>query len=95
MAGEQKKEEAATKKRAHKASYAKDKKNGGYIIRVEGPNANAFAGREVPVTMKDGDEHQEKLLSLIWAGKDMESGKPVALYSFEAKPKDEEVDVAF
>lgn len=83
-----------TAKRAHKATYAKDKRKGGYLIRVEGPNAGSFAGREVPVTMKDNSEHTEKLTGIIWVGKDNESGKPVALYSFEAKPK-EKVDAEF
>ena len=73
-------------KRAHKATYATDKKKGGYIIRVEGPSASAFVGREVPVTTRSGDEHTEKLVRILWSGKDEESGKPVALYSFESKP---------
>lgn len=77
-------------KRAHRATYARDKKKGGYLIRVEGPQAAAFVDREVPVTMKDGSEHTEKLVALIWSGVDQESGKPCALYSFEAKPREEE-----
>lgn len=87
-------EKQSAAKRAHKATYAKDKRKGGYMVRVEGPMSNAFVGREVPVTMKDGSEHKEKLVTLVWAGKDNESGKPVALYSFEAKPK-EKVDAEF
>ena len=77
-------------KRMHKATYAKDKRKGGYLIRVEGPNAYAFAGREVPVTLKTGDEQTETLSELIWSGKDQETGKPVALYTFEAKPREED-----
>lgn len=82
----------AKEKRAHRATYARDKMKGGYIIRVEGPNANRFAGREVPVTLRNGDESTEKLEALIWTGKDQDSGQPVALYSFEARPKEEMAD---
>jgi len=78
--------------RQHKATYAKDKHRGGYIIRVIGPNANRFAGRTVPVVRKDDSEDNEKLTDLIWTGTDNESGQPVALYNFEPKPKDEVLD---
>lgn len=78
--------------RQHKATYARDQRKGGYIIRVEGPNANRFAGRTVPVTRKDGSEDEEKLLNLLWSGNDQESGKPVALYEFEPKPRNENYD---
>lgn len=82
--------------RQHKATYAKDKRKGGYLIRVEGPSSNMFAGREVPVTTKDGAEHVEKLMALIWSGVDKESGKPVTLYHFESKPREvEETEASF
>lgn len=74
--------------RKHKATYARDKKKGGYLIRVAGPQAAGFAGRDVPVTMRDDSEHVEKLDALIWSGVDSESGENVALYSFLAKPRD-------
>ena len=77
----------APKGRSHKATYATDKRKGGYIIRVEGPNANRFTGRKVPVTTRGGDEHEETLLKLLWTGKDKESGQNVALYDFESKPQ--------
>lgn len=85
-------------KRAHKATYSTDKKNGGYCVRVQGPQSNMFAGREVPVTVKGGGEHKEKLIRLVWTGTD--DGEisgyvgPVSLYTFESKPK-EKVDVQF
>lgn len=84
----------AAPKRAHKATYATDKRNGGYLIRVVGPNAAVFAGRTVPVTLKSGDEHDEKLTRLIWSGIDTGTkenpgtGDPVALYKFESKPRE-------
>lgn len=81
--------------RQHKATYARDKRAGGYLIRVAGPNADRFAGREVPVTMKSDDEHQEQLTTLVWTGTDTESGVKVALYHFEAKPREKEEDAAF
>lgn len=79
-------------KRSHKATYARDKRKGGYLIRVAGPHAEKFAGRTVPVTRKDDTESEEKLLALLWHGKDEETGVPVALYSFEARPRDEHKD---
>jgi hypothetical protein len=77
-------------KRSHKATYARDNKKGGYLIRVEGPHAAKFAGTEVPVTRMDNSESNEKLNRMIWSGTDKETGKPVALYSFEPKPQVEE-----
>lgn len=81
-------------KRLHRATYSRDKKKGGYLVRVEGPTANRFAGREVPVTMRDGSEHTEKLDTLIWTGTDTETKQPIALYSFVPRPKDETEDEA-
>jgi hypothetical protein len=78
-----------TARREHKATYATDKRNGGYLIRVAGPKANMFAGRVVPVTMKNDDEHVEELDRLIWSGKDQESGENVALYKFKPRPREE------
>lgn len=75
-------------KRAHRATYATDKRQGGYLVRVSGPSANRFVSREVPVTRKDGAETNEKLLKLLWTGKDQETGEMVALYTFQARPKD-------
>ena len=81
--------------RLHKATYARDKKKGGYLVRVIGPHATMFAGREVPVTRRDDTETMEKLDGLIWSGIDTGTedqpgtGKPVALYSFVPHPKDE------
>lgn len=82
--------------RQHRATYSRDKKKGGYLVRVAGPNANAFAGRVVPVEMASGVEHDETLVALVWSGNDTADyggteGMPIALYSFEAKPR-EDVD---
>lgn len=88
-----------TKKRSHRATYARDKKNGGYIIRVQGPQCNRFAGRAVPVEMRDKTEHEETLTDLIWTGTDdgAISGYtgPVALYNFAAKPKTLDDEIPF
>lgn len=80
----------AAPKRAHKATYARDKKKGGYLIRVEGPHAGKFAGRTVPATRRDGTETMEELDALLWTGTDDESGKPVALYTFKQRPATKE-----
>lgn len=78
-------------KRSHKATYARDKRNpGAYLVRVIGPHASAFAGRSVPVVRKDDSESVEKLTVCIWAGNDEETGKPVALYRFEARERNGE-----
>lgn len=80
----------------HKATYATDKRKGGYIIRVQGPYPEKFAGREVPVTMKSGESHPERLVRLIWTGTDPESGERVSLYTFESRPREtEQIDLPF
>lgn len=79
---------AQVKKRLHKATYARDKRAGGYLVRVEGPQANMFADREVPVLRMDGSENLEKLITVVWSGKDKESGANVALYKFEQQPRE-------
>ena len=81
--------------RLHKATYARDKKQGGYLIRVAGPYPEQFAGRSVPVTLKNGEEHDEDLTALIWTGVDKESGDKVALYKFASKPREEQEQAAF
>ena len=82
-------------KRSHKASYARDKRKGGYLIRIQGPHAGAFAGREVPVTTMAGDEHLAKLVGLIWVGVDTKTGDPVALYKFESEPREQVEEFEF
>jgi hypothetical protein len=77
--------------RLHKATYASDKKKGGYLVRVEGPNAGRFVGRAVPVVTMSGKESMEELVKLLWTGADENTGKPVALYTFKARPRDEEL----
>ena len=71
------------------------KRNGGYLIRIAGPSAECFAGREVPVNTKDGTEHVEKLERMIWTGLDKESGSVVALYKFVSKPREAAPEVEF
>ena len=85
---------AEEKKRLHTATYAKDKKTGGYLVRVMGPHAVDFAKRKVPVTRMGGEEQEETLTSLVWSGTDTGfndrpgTGQPVALYKFEPKPRE-------
>lgn len=81
-------------KAKHKATYATDKRSGGYMVRVAGPYPEKFAGREVPVTTRAGETHPEKLTRLVWTGADPESGELVALYKFESKPR-ESVELPF
>lgn len=81
--------------RRHRATYATDKKNGGYLIRIVGPYPEKFAGRDVPVMTKAGSEHTEKLARLIWTGPDADTGEKVALYKFEPAPRDKSEVVPF
>lgn len=82
--------------RLHRATFAKDKRMGGYLIRVAGPQSNRFAGRTVPVTLKDGGEQDEILTELVWSGKDQESGENVTLYKFQKKERSEiDDEIAF
>lgn len=86
-------------KRSHKATYAADKRNGGYLVRVVGPHANAFSGKIVPVVKRDDSESAEALERVVWSGIDTGTkenpgtGKPVALYKFtQRKNKDNDVE---
>lgn len=81
--------------RSHKATYARDKRKGGWMIRVAGPHSNRFAGRTVPVTMMDGSEHEEELQNLVWTGIDEKTGDPVTLYAFKPQPKEEQDEIPF
>lgn len=87
--------EAPTKPaRKHRATYARDNRNGGYLIRVQGPTPEKYAGREVPVTLRNGSEQVEKLQRLIWTGNDKDTSERVALYAFEPKPREQQ-EIAF
>jgi hypothetical protein len=87
-------------KRQHKATYSRDKRKGGYLVRVVGPHASQFTNRDVPVSRNDGSESTERLLKLVHSGVDggevvqADKGKNYALYTFQAKPREEE-DVEF
>lgn len=76
----------APKPGQHRATFSRDKQRGGYNIRVEGPYANRFAGREVPVTLLSGEVKKETLIGVLWAGmtepQDGTAPQPVALYDF-------------
>lgn len=82
----------------HKATYARDKRKGGYNVRVVGPYPEKFAGRIIPVSTQGGDVHDEKLIALLWTGVDLDpqngvpTGKQAALYSFEPRPRDAAAD---
>lgn len=80
-------------KRMHKATYARDKRKGGYLVRVVGPHATAFGKKIVPVVRRDDSETEEALEVVVWSGIDTGTpdnpgtGKPVALYTFAKKPE--------
>ena len=89
------KKATSSEERKHKATYAADKKKGGWLVRVAGPYPEKFAGKDVPVTTRDGAEHMEKLVRLIWTGVDNETAEPVSLYTFLPQPRDETNDAEF
>lgn len=85
--------------RRHRATFATDRKKGGYIVRVAGPDCDRFAGKVVPVTTKSGREDMHELDRLLWTGTDDSEDCPaqykkVSLYSFKPKPREED-DVTF
>lgn len=88
--------EKAKPARKHVAGWARDKLHGGYLIRVVGPHATAFAGRTVPVTRNDGTESEEKLTKLIASGIDdgkvnaANKGQPWALYQYEEREREQQ-----
>lgn len=92
---QEKKEQEKKPARRHRATYATDKRNGGYLIRVQGPYPEKFAGREIPVTLKSGKEHTEKLSRLIWTGQDEDTGEKVSLYKFDPTPREKDDTVPF
>lgn len=84
----------ATKEgRRHRATYAADSRNPGkWQILVIGPDAKEFAGREIPIQMKNGSETTEKLDKALWAGKTKDTDENMCYYSFTARPRDEAGD---
>lgn len=87
--------EPAKPPRQHKATYSRDSREGGWLLRIVGPNATKFSGRDVPVTRNDGTENMETVGKLITSGVDegnviaADKGKNYALYKFEPKPREE------
>jgi hypothetical protein len=74
--------------RRHRATFATDNIEGGYMVRIEGPDCAKFAKRTgIPVTRFDGSETAIDLKNLVWSGNDLESGKPVALYKIVKHPR--------
>jgi hypothetical protein len=94
---------------AHRATWAKDRRNGGYLVRVIGPNANRFGERrvddgskdgiivrrKVPVTLKSGEQKMAELGGVVWTGKDEDTGQPVALYTHIPEQADEQDELPF
>lgn len=85
--------EPAKPARQHKATYSRDNREGGWLVRIVGPSANKFANRDVPVTRNDGSENVETLGKLITSGVDegnviaADKGKNYALYKFQPKER--------
>ena len=81
--------------RSHRASYAKDNREGGYNIRVIGPHAKKMGNRWLPVTRMDGSENMEFTLGIIWSGTDEDTGSPVALFKMWHAPKVADDEIPF
>ena len=76
--------------RKHKATFAKDKYERGYNVRIVGPRAAEFSQKWVPVTRMDGGESMEFCLERLWKGMDDDTKQPVALFSLYKKPRDQD-----
>jgi hypothetical protein len=77
--------------RKHRATYARDKRQGGYMVRIVGPHAADFrVGQFVPVTRMDGSEAMEQLNGLVWKGTDEESSQPCALHQMVKRARAEQ-----
>lgn len=72
----------------HEATFAFDRRTRGYVIRVVGPSATSFPGRDIPVKRRDGTTTTEKLGRVLWNGTDKTTGETIAIYSFVSRPKD-------
>lgn len=81
--------------RLHTASYTRIKdQHFKWFIRVVGPSAEKFSGRDIPVSTKKGEEHPETLAKMIWNGEDKITKANVAIYEFVAKPRVEDEDLS-
>lgn len=94
--------ETKTPQRLHRAAYTRDKKNPGqWLVRVSGPHAKEFEGREVPVTVNGGGEQIETLARGVFAGIDdgkinpADKGQNYCLYQIVPKPKATPQEVEF
>lgn len=81
--------------RRHRATYAKDKYERGYNIRVVGPDAWKMGRRWLPVTRMDGSEAMEFTLERLWKGTDDETGQPVALFALYKQPRETLDEIPF
>lgn len=73
--------------RSHRATFSRDKYEGGYNVKVVGPAAKRMEGRWVPVTKKDDSEEMRYLLRLVFGGTDDDTGQPMAIYKCWAEPR--------
>lgn len=77
-----------TNGRQHSASYTRLRGEPlKWFVRVVGPHALKFSGRDIPVATKNGVEHEEKMGRLLGDFTDQDTGQPVGIYEFIAKPK--------
>ncbi len=88
-------ENTLPKGRQHKATYARDKKNpGSFLVRITGPHAKEFEGREVPVMKNGGGEQLETLSRAVFSGTDegkitpADKGQTYCLYEMVRHPKE-------
>lgn len=90
--------------RQHVATFSFNQRAQQYNVRVVGPHADKFAGREIPVSRLNKPDSIEKLTRMLKSGIDEgkvvpeNKGKMYALYSFVQKPRaveEEEQEIKF
>lgn len=67
------------------ATFQRNKRGNGWIVRVVGPHSDAFSYKTIPVTMKDDSTKQVELTNVIWSGY-TDDDEEISLYGIVYAP---------
>lgn len=67
------------------ATFQRNKRGNGWIVRVVGPHSEAFSYKSIPVTMKDGSTKMVELTNVIWSGY-TDDDEEISLYGIVYAP---------